>query len=291
MKKYLSIICVLLTLTAFASCGGSISSSIVGTPEVSESVVLDSVFENDYLKISVSSDWEESTETLGKTDYIDWSWESENSSGHNISLDITEDYSGKVSLEDFMSAYNDEKHITGMYLFDFEKDKLIDSFETNNQAYVVTGNAGHTGHHSIFFKTNKISGKFFYSSDDEEIVMDMINSIEFKPLVKQTETKPRKTTKKVSETTTKYTTSPPTERIPETQSPVVTPVQTALHFILNLETNCIHIDSGCSAALKILPENYSTVDIKEDDLSSYNGTYWACGKCCPSNYRQLLPKF
>lgn len=67
MKKHLIIICALLVLTAFASCGNS---SIDEISKISESIVLDSVFENDYIKISVNDDWEESTETLSKTEYI-----------------------------------------------------------------------------------------------------------------------------------------------------------------------------------------------------------------------------
>ncbi len=91
---------------------------------------------------------------------------------------------------------------------------------------------------------------------------------------------------------TKHTTEPPTEKIPETQPPAIetSPVQTTLHFILNLETSCIHIKPDCSAALKILPENYSTVDIADSDLWNYNGIYWACGKCS-KKYTDVLPKF
>ncbi|MCM1315902.1 MAG: hypothetical protein NC205_00765 [Prevotella sp.] len=301
MKKYLSIIFVLLTLTAFASCGDS--SSIAETPEVSESiVVLDSVFENSYLKIAVDDDWEKHTKLLDGTYYIYWSWEDENSSQHEITLDITKNDSGKMSLEDFKSAYDTDfyVHINGLRLFNENKYQLEDIFEVNNQAYLVTGNRRT---HCMFFKTDDIAGNFVYSispRNDEEIVMDMINSIEFKSFVKQTETKPIKTIKKVSKTTTEKVaepikeliTEPPTEKIPETQPPVIetTPVQIALHFVLNLDTNCIHINPECSAALKILPENYSTVDITEDDLANYNGTYWACGKCS-HGYTGILPKF
>ncbi|MCM1508258.1 MAG: hypothetical protein NC177_14190 [Ruminococcus flavefaciens] len=100
-------------------------------------------------------------------------------------------------------------------------------------------------------------------------------------------------TEKATEEVTKPITEPPTTKAPETQPPIIetTPVQTTLHFILNLDTSCIHIDSGCSAAQKIAPENYSTVDIAENDLGNYNGIYWACGKCCSNDMRQKLPKF
>lgn len=131
----------------------------------------------------------------------------------------------------------------------------------------------------------------------------MIESMEFKKLeIKTTTSKKEKTTKATNKnyipmkTVTKASqpiTEPTTTKSPETQPPVIetTPVQTTVHFILNLDTSCIHIKPDCSAAQKILPENYSTIDIAENDLGNYNGTYWACGKCCPNSYRQLLPKF
>lgn len=98
--------------------------------------------------------------------------------------------------------------------------------------------------------------------------------------------------KKVTESVTEKATEPSIEKTPETQPPVIetSPVQTVLHFVLNLETSCIHIDPNCSAALKILPENYSTVDIADSDLLNYNGIYWACGKCS-EEYTNVLPKF
>ncbi|MDE5620361.1 MAG: hypothetical protein K2I80_07550 [Ruminococcus sp.] len=302
MKKYLSIICVLLTLTAFTSCGDNNSNS--DSSKVSESIVLDSVFENDYLKIAVDDDWKERTETLDGTHYIYWSWKDEASSRPNITLDITENDSGKMSMEDFKSAYefadnnyNHTVYINGLRFFN-NTTQLVDIFEVNNQAYLVTANAIT---HCMFFKTDKIAGNFVYPIKDEKIVMDMIKSIEFKTIESITETTTKHRTKKNTYTTkskestekvTQPVTEPPTEKVPETQPPVIetSPVQTALHFVLNLETGCIHINPDCSAALNILPENYSTVDIADSDLSNYSGIYWACGKCS-KRYSDELPKF
>ncbi|MDE6671315.1 MAG: PASTA domain-containing protein [Ruminococcus sp.] len=71
----------------------------------------------------------------------------------------------------------------------------------------------------------------------------------------------------------------------------VQPAQSAnVHFILNTDTNCVHIKDTCRAAQQILPENYSTVDIAESDLSNYNGIYWACG-ICSKKYSDIIPKF
>lgn len=83
---------------------------------------------------------------------------------------------------------------------------------------------------------------------------------------------------------------PPTEMptIPVIQQPI--PEPKVLHFILNMDTNCVHINEHCSAAEKILPENYATVDIREDELGNYAYVYWACGKCS-KRYSNELPKF
>lgn len=63
-----------------------------------------------------------------------------------------------------------------------------------------------------------------------------------------------------------------------------------LHFVLNTESNCVHINKNCSAAKKILPENCLEIDIPESELGNYYNVYWACGKCS-SRYKNDLPKF
>ena len=100
----------------------------------------------------------------------------------------------------------------------------------------------------------------------------------------------RVTTTKTTPTTTVPTTQPPTEvpKIPVTQPPVSEPK--TLHFILNLDTNCVHKKTSCPAAEQILPENYSTIDIREDELGNYAYIYWACGRCS-KEYSSILPKF
>lgn len=113
----------------------------------------------------------------------------------------------------------------------------------------------------------------------------------------QTETETEEVTELITEPITEEETQPVTElltEIIETQPPVVEtpppPQPTTLHFILNLETNCIHINSGCTAAQAILPENRAEIDISESDLESYYQTYWACGRCSKI-YSDILPKF
>lgn len=79
---------------------------------------------------------------------------------------------------------------------------------------------------------------------------------------------------------------PPSETVPPAE-----PVVNITHFILNMETSCIHTDASCSAAQKILPENYAEIDIPDNEISDYNNVYWACGKCCSNDLRNALPKF
>ena len=57
MKKYLLVICVLLTLTAFASCGDNASSS--ESSSVSESSISETVTEKTEVKdfTIIDSDW------------------------------------------------------------------------------------------------------------------------------------------------------------------------------------------------------------------------------------------
>lgn len=89
-------------------------------------------------------------------------------------------------------------------------------------------------------------------------------------------------------------TDPPTEAptIPPTDPPVIAeqPDPQPVHFILNTDTNCVHINPGCRAAEKILPENYAEIDIWDEDLTNYAYVYWACGICTKS-YTDQLPKF
>ena len=89
-------------------------------------------------------------------------------------------------------------------------------------------------------------------------------------------------------------TDPPTEppTIPPTDPPVIAeqPAAQPLHFVLNTDTNCVHLNPGCRAAEKILPENYAEIDIWEEELPNYAYVYWACGICTKS-YSDQLPKF
>ena len=98
------------------------------------------------------------------------------------------------------------------------------------------------------------------------------------------------TTAAITEAQTEAATEPALVQEPVAEEPPVEAQPQTIHFVLNAATGCVHANSSCSAAQKILPENYSTLDIPEDQLSSYAGVYWACGKCA-KRYSSQLPKF
>ncbi|MDE5736759.1 MAG: hypothetical protein K2H93_00155 [Oscillospiraceae bacterium] len=93
------------------------------------------------------------------------------------------------------------------------------------------------------------------------------------------------------EVITEPITEPPA---PQTQPQTAPPVQAnepkTLQFILNLETNCVHINANCSAAQQISPENYTVIELLDSELGNYTNVYWACGKCSKT-YSSELPKF
>ena len=68
------------------------------------------------------------------------------------------------------------------------------------------------------------------------------------------------------------------------------PQPVILHFIVNTDSGCIHIDPHCTAAEAIGPDHRQEIDIAENDLPTYAGKFWACGKCS-RKYSSDLPKF
>ena len=93
----------------------------------------------------------------------------------------------------------------------------------------------------------------------------------------------------VPERTVPKTTAPP-QTEPATPAPETVPEVQTLHFIVNTDSCCIHIDPHCTAAESIDPDHRQEIDIEETDLPTYAGKYWACGKCS-RKYSSDLPKF
>ena len=114
---------------------------------------------------------------------------------------------------------------------------------------------------------------------------DSVSVMETETTETETETTETETETTETETETTETEIITTETETETE-----PQPEILHFIVNTNSCCIHIDPHCTAAESIEPEHRQEIDIPENDLSSYAGKYWACGKCS-RKYSSSLPKF
>lgn len=187
MKKYLATFLVLILMTSFSSCGNtqensskpSDSVSVSATEEVTtekatiaetvtekpteKEIILDSEWECDYLTIAKCSEWDEQINK--ENDGISVFWHD-----CKISLFLDESISQKLSEEDLKEWYSD---------LQYDDYKILDTFEKNGQAYLMMGHENSSSR-DLKFSTGTVSGTFDYSVEDEEIVMDMINSIEFK---------------------------------------------------------------------------------------------------------------
>ncbi len=102
------------------------------------------------------------------------------------------------------------------------------------------------------------------------------------------------TTIETPTTTTTTLTSTTTTTFETTSTEITTVEKTpeipTVHFILNTDTNCVHLNDTCNAARQILPENYVEIDIPENEIIYYKNEYWACG-ICAKKYKDQLPKF
>lgn len=110
-----------------------------------------------------------------------------------------------------------------------------------------------------------------------------------------TTTTPTTTTTTATTTTSQTTTTTATTTVETTTTEIKTtteyiPEVQTVHFILNTDTNCVHLKDTCNAAKQILPENYVEVDIPENEIIYYKNEYWACG-ICAKKYKDQLPKF
>lgn len=205
MKKYLLAICGLAMIAAFTSCGDSNEDSsksvptnvieattteitTVTTPTIQEAteesykneeLTLNSELECDYLKISTCSAWKEQSKMEEETFNAFWDWgDADEGPYYFISLELIKTSLGKMSQSDLQEYYED-------YFKYFEenieenKHYILDSFVKKEQAYIILGTDTDTLR-MIHFSTDTIEGHFIYSSECEDIVMDMIDSIEFK---------------------------------------------------------------------------------------------------------------
>ena len=223
---------------------------------------------------------------------------------------------GKLTLDDFQQENSEkfadyEVEITegnenDLWTFDISdgENKVYIAFYPSNDMYENPPEEWKWTLSTLSYDSNgneiSISDRFHLNSKPTYTIYDKDSETHSKEVSNADELKKFMFTadkKVITENTTETTptvpvTEPPTEKPTETQPPVIetVPVQTTLHFVLNTDSNCIHINPDCNAAQQILPENYSEIDISEADLDSYINVYWACGKCTRA-YQNILPKF
>ncbi len=155
MKKYLSIFFTLMIIILTTSCSSN---------------KLDTTWECDYLKIAKCSKWEEESEIDGN--HVDIKWELDDESINTISLYLGKSISGKESQSDLQEFY---ERLNEKYEGEYE---IFDNFVKNGQAYVITGSKD-SARRTVHFSAEKVEGDIYYSAEDEELVMKMIDSIEF----------------------------------------------------------------------------------------------------------------
>ncbi len=144
--------------------------------------------------------------------------------------------------------------------------------------------------------TDKSSGESENKVETTKLESETTNITTTEATTELTSTTTKATTELTSTTTTEIiteqTTTTTTEAITEqtTTVEITQPEVKSVHFILNTDTNCVHLKSTCNAAEQILPENYAEIDIPENEIIYYKNEYWACG-ICARKYTEQLPKF
>lgn len=175
MKKLISIP---ISLLMIISCSCSSNSKKEKEPDYK---TLDSSWECDYLKISTNSNWQEHDYINDNITNASWQWDVDDDT-HYIDLDLYYDSVwDKLSQNELVKHWEDYKEYA---LADdtlksfFEGYYVEDSFVKNGQAYLIVANEN-SDVKKIEFYTDNIHGTFRYHVPDNEIVLNMVDSIVF----------------------------------------------------------------------------------------------------------------
>ena len=204
MKKLLALLIALASLSCFTACNDDEKESKPSRSEESEAVitdseieekkeaenskeenynVLDTDWESDYIKFDVSSNWEKSRETLDEDIQIVSFYFEDNNIKHEIkcAFDISTIYTKLSTFEleedwlDLQAMYEKDGEIN--YLYD-ESPKIVDKFVENGVACIVIA-SDESDRRTIEFSNDGIYGRFTYNENCEDIVKNMIGTIEF----------------------------------------------------------------------------------------------------------------
>ena len=188
MKKYLSILCALAMLSGMTGCSSSKNESKKNSTNITgkeiDYTTLDTTWECDYLKLSVNSNWKIDHNTTANSVFETFEISnSENSpfiflyinySSQWEKLNESESIDNWNKLKTFSA--NDNGSNEDMY----ENCEIVNSFTKNGQAYIVIVEDDNS--EQIRFNADKIYGYFSFKKEQEPLVIEMIDTIEFMPL-------------------------------------------------------------------------------------------------------------
>lgn len=174
MKKYIAMLCSLIMLMAFTSCGDTPQKSSEQSSSISE--IENLKYETDYFSFEYPSNWE-----IEKGD----------SNLRIISDDFTISFSyfywdgyKKLKTDELKEKWKKNAELmkeedADLYKEQYENCEITDDFVKNGQAYIViTDNVNH--YKKIEFYADKLHGTIsLYSDGAEEAIMSILETIEF----------------------------------------------------------------------------------------------------------------
>lgn len=138
---------------------------------------LDSFWECDYFKISKNSNWNERENINGFMTSVYWDC---NGSSQISITSAYNQFSFKLTQNELIEKIkgyqnSDDEIIREMYS-DYE---IEDTFVKNGQAYILLQPKDSKGRKIIEFNADKVNGSIYFYESQEDVVMKMIDSIEF----------------------------------------------------------------------------------------------------------------
>lgn len=177
MKRTLSVVLCAALLASLASCSEASSKKEADI----DYTTLDSTWECDYLKIATNSNWHEYDSINGNLTLVDWSWGTEDNQHYaDLSLSHNLEYT-KLSQNEVTERWNNFKKFAlddDLLKDDYKDDFIEDTFVKNGQAYLII-DKGKNDKKEIQFYAHDLHGTFSYNNADTEIIMRMIDSINF----------------------------------------------------------------------------------------------------------------
>lgn len=183
MKKLLALLVALASLSCFTACNDDEKESKSKKNKEESYNELDTDWESDYIKFDVSSNWEERYYTNEEDFQIVSFYLEDNNKKYeiNCTFDISTIYKKLTTFEleeDWLKLQESfEKDGEVNYLYD-ESPKIVDKFVENGVACIIIA-SDESDRRTIEFSNDGIYGRFTYNENCEDIVKNMIGTIEF----------------------------------------------------------------------------------------------------------------